>query len=1019
MPTMGHRQYTSGMLGWSAGEELLADANLLKSEGRVSILAFATPSGANYIVVLDYGEPTYDIVFPTDSNPAVIGNSKVCKSSEEAFAQYGSIVSTYGSNSTDGKASTFEELDQKILGMSTLPKSIAVELQRTGLTSIGQPKTSLNLEYKSTFLSAIVGKDGDGLRMARLYYESFPLEIRLRALKDMRSKTLSEYMTGELVSTLIQTNRTKRQLYQEGINIYKDAEMPRSMILNQMSTVSGNPLFAVRVRFVDQNGNEISGLPYEINVRGILNTKEAYEKTQGGANPGAFSSGTTLMEMGMSDTLHGDSMPGALIEGWGGRSLSPSGYYHLLYQYRTSGSEGMPRGTVKIAVTTNRSTNDKADWGNKRLMVYDVPSDASEGRKGTPVEPVPKMLLFSHNYRIQSGDNPERLTVTIPVFIEPLPIHLIESPPGSGRIVSKWSLSSDSGEIPAHQKVNVEFTVLRPEATGLWETADKMLPESRDGYNDKMLQYEEFTSPEGRAAYRDNAAKASPVKGIRFVLLPDESNAWLVSKEARVMKPNFSGKMNAELTPGRYSLGMMVEINADGSTGLEIVSNETDNRWQLATNFSQLSENLQSAVKQKYGIDRIDRNTRFAPRIIDLGVGEAPAAFYYRKITNRDTTPIGVVGVKMIRTGSIADTGSSRFKNFELNQSVPPLPQGKEPESGSIYDVMGVEFPNIDGGWPSKTTETDERFFDTATLLLSPDSSVDLSLLSQYEQRYEADRDAGNEINPRLRPPAVGQRIEYMGYYIEHRYFDTAVGPTLLNREAALSGGGQNYDMGLLESPFFDTGVIRCMLFYPVSGMMRRKVVIPGQQNLNPKLVISARFSVAQWNPAQASLDRVFHFDVNTSPEGAILSGRWVPLETLGEYAVGMMPDDMAFEKIIESIKKGGLPVRDSPKWNEFWATTMDGWMFGGNDPTGGVDSAAILDPSEAAGGVISPPMMPMPPGAAVGAGGGMMPISGQGQFQLMGSIGKLETEGGALSDIIQAPTPTYGDEDEMGFLEG
>jgi hypothetical protein len=679
----------------------------------------------------------------------------------------------------------------------------------------------------------------------------------------------------------------------------------------------------------------------------------------------------------------------------------------------------MPRGTVKIAVTTSRSTKDKADWGNKRLMVYDVPSDASEGRKGTPVEPVPKMLLFSHNYRIQSGDSPERLTVTIPVFIEPLPMHLIESPPGSGRVVSKWSLSSDSGEIPAHQKVNVEFTVLRPEATGLWETADKMLPESRDGYNDKMLQYEEFTSPEGRAAYRDNTAKASPVKGIRFVLLPDESNAWLVSKQARVMKPNFSGKMNAELTPGRYSLGMMVEINADGSTGLEIVSSETDNRWQLATNFSQLSENLQSAVKQKYDIDRIDRNTRFAPRIIDLGVVEAPAAFYYRKITNRDTTPIGVVGVKMMRTGSIADTGSSRFKNFELNQSVPPLPQGKEPESGSIYDVMGVEFPNIDGGWPSKTTETDERFFDTATLFLSPDSSVDLSLLSQYEQRYEADRDAGNEINPRLRPPAVGQKIEYMGYYIEHRYFDTAVGPTLLNREAALSGGGQNYDMGLLESPFYDTGVLRCMLFYPVSGMMRRKVVIPGQQNLNPRLVISARSSMAQWNPSQASLDRVFHFDVNTSPEGAILSGRWVPLETLGEYAMGMMPDDMAFEKIIQSIKKGGLPVRDSPKWNEFWATTMDGWMFGGNDPSGD-DSAAILDPSEVAGGgggnLISPPMSPMPPSAG---GGSMIPISGQGQFQLMGSIGKLETEGGALSDILQAPTPTYGDEDEMGFLEG
>jgi hypothetical protein len=986
---------------------------LLKSEGRVSLLAFATPTGANYIAVLDYGEPTYDIVFPTDSNPAVHGNSKVCKSSEEAFAQFDTLVATYESNSPDGKASTFEELDQSIMGMTTLPKNIVMELQRTGLTAMGRPKTSMNLHFRDRFLSTIVGKDGGGLRMARLYYESYPLELRLRALKDMRSKVLEEYMTGELVSSLIQTNRTKRDLYQQGISqgMYRDAPMPS--VLNQMSTITGNPLIAVRVRFVDQNGKDISGLPYEINVRGILNTKEAYEATQGGSNPGAFSSGSTLMEMGMADMMYGDSIPGALVENWSGRSLNPNHFYHLLYKYRTSGSEGMPRGTVKISVTTSRTTNDKADWGNKRLMVYDMPSDASESRKGNPVAPVPKMLLYSHNYRLQSEDNAERMTITIPVFVEPLPMHLVESPPGSGRVVSKWSIASEEGEIPAHQKVNVEFTVLRPEATGLWEKADKLLPESRDGYGDSMLQYEEFTSPEGRAAYRDNTSKASPVKGIRFVLIPDESNAWIVSKQPRMMKPNFAGKMNAELTPGKYTLGMLVEINADGSTGLEMVSSESDRRWTLATTFNQLSVDLQSAVKQKYGIDGIDRNTRFAPKVIDLGIVEAPSAFYYRKTTTRDTTPIGVVGVKMIRTGSIADTGSSRFKGYELTQSVPALPSGKEPESGSIYDVMGVEFPNIDGGWPSKSTETDERFFDKVTLFLSPDSSVDLSLLSQYEQRYEAERDKGGQISPQLRTPAVGQKIEYMGYYIEHRYFDTAVGPNLKNQESAMTGAPQEYDMGLLESPFYDTGVIRCLLFYPISGLMRRKVVIPGSQDLNPKLVISARSSMGQWNPGQASMDRVFHFNVKSSPEGAILSGRWVPLETLGEYAMGMMPDDTGFAKIIESIKKGGLPVRDSPKWNEFWATTNDGWMFGGNDPVAN-DSAAQLNPSEVGGGgnLISPPMSAPPTSMPVG---GPMP----GQFNLMGSIGFLETEEGALNDLIQAPTPTYGDEDEMGFVEG
>ena len=37
----------------------------------------------------------------------------------------------------------------------------------------------------------------------------------------------------------------------------------------------------------------------------------------------------------------------------------------------------------------------------------------------------------------------------------------------------------------------------------------------------------------------------------------------------------------------------------------------------------------------------------------------------------------------------------------------------------------------------------------------------------------------------------------------------------------------------------------------------------------------------------------------------------------------------------------------------------------------------------------------------------------------LMGSFGKLETEAGELGDLMQAPTPSYGNEDEMGFVEG
>jgi hypothetical protein len=241
--------------------------------------------------------------------------------------------------------------------------------------------------------------------------------------------------------------------------------------------------------------------------------------------------------------------------------------------------------------------------------------------------------------------------------------------------------------------------------------------------------------------------------------------------------------------------------------------------------------------------------------------------------------------------------------------------------------------------------------------------------------------------------------------------FDTSVGPELKNTEAAFSGAIHEYDMGKITTPFFEVGVLRAMVFYPTSGTMRRKMVVPGSRNVNPSLVVSARHAGSQWNPTQASMDRVFYFDVKSSAEGAALSGRWVPLESMGEFSMSYAPENLAFQNILDAIKRGGLPIRNSPKWNQFWSTTGDGWLFGGNEPTGG-DSSAILDPSEATGGVsnLTSPPVSMPPSAGVGVGG---------QFQVRGSIGKLEDEGG-LYDALIAPTPDYGEFDEdMGFVEG
>ena len=49
-------------------------------------------------------------------------------------------------------------------------------------------------------------------------------------------------------------------------------------ILESQPTVASVPLVAFKVRFVDQNGNEIQGLPYEVSVRGVVNFAEAFQK---------------------------------------------------------------------------------------------------------------------------------------------------------------------------------------------------------------------------------------------------------------------------------------------------------------------------------------------------------------------------------------------------------------------------------------------------------------------------------------------------------------------------------------------------------------------------------------------------------------------------------------------------------------------------------------------------------------------------------------------------------------------
>ena len=838
-------------------------------------------------------------------------------SQKEAYAQFDALFAMYGGVTTDSsgidpkKSGSFEELDEYLLALSELPADIAVELQRRGIANTGKPKRTLNLQYETGLVSRILGPRKDSLKLARIHYESYAKETRMGALRDMRDRIASRYLTSELLSSILMSDRVKRDAYMTQVRAGYTPDISISNYMETQATVAAEPLIAFRVRFVDQTGREVSGMPYEASVRGVLNYKEALLKTNMGANPGAFSSGKMLTEQGMTGGAATDTTNGGQVENWRGRSLDPTYEYHLLYPYRARGKGGTPRGTVKVSITTPRNVNSTADWGNDRLKVYEEVANASEKRDANLTNPSPKMLLYSHNYKLEEGGDPERMVITVPIYIEPLPMHLIESPPGSGNIVSKWSIAEDIGAIPSHQKIPLTFTVLRPKASEAWEQADNAPPSTRDGWQDKFLQYSEFTSPQGRAAYREAEREASPVRGIRFVLMPDRNNTWTTAKKPIFMQPDFMGVMTAEVVPGKYKLNMLIEIKGDGTTGLRLVTSSNDPDHPIATRYDQLSPTLQSAVSQKYPESNISASTLFTPEIIQMGILEAPAGFYYRETNSEDTTPVGAVGVKLFKSGNMQDTGSSRFRNFELKTKIPPLLTGKEIEPGSIYDLLYVDTPAIVNGWPVENTDTDDRVFDTATLLLSPDSSVDLSMLSAYEQRYEAERDAGGETSTRLKPPLVGTRVAYMGYWIEHAWFDSAIGPDLKNSEMAFGGGVHEYEMGRLETPFYDEGVIRLMCYYPQSGVLRRRMMVQGNQEPNPSLVESAVHAYTRHNYQYSSPDRVYHFQVESGPEGAILSGRWCPIEVIGlgngeDNVAGFL--DIVFNEICAEIRRGGGP---------------------------------------------------------------------------------------------------------------
>ena len=194
-------------------------------------------------------------------------------------------------------------------------------------------------------------------------------------------------------------------------------------------------------------------------------------------------------------------------------------------------------------------------------------------------------------------------------------------------------------------------------------------------------------------------------------------------------------------------------------------------------------------------------------------------------------------------------------------------------------------------------------------------------------------------------------------------------------------------------------------------------MVKQAQQTMNPNLVVASVDSYPKYNPQQAAMDRVFHFQVEAGPEGAILSGRWCPLEIIG---FGNLDDmrpgftDEVFEAIKESIRKGGGPLSASqfgekgsmPKWNMFWSTTHDGWLFGGNDGAlpGALDDAEVS--TDGYGANINP---------------SDSTVTVQTANNLSGTTVGFMNEHGNIDDLIHAPQPTYNDDEDndFGFIGG
>lgn len=602
--------------------------SVAKYQENLSLLSARHESGGLcYVVIENYATPQQKQLYPTTFDNSADGTSFVERDAKTAYAKFQQYsISGHGSASSEGVkvqlATSFQDLDSILTSLESFEKPLIQELQRPGVNHTGSQKTALDLRFPEGF---IWGKE-TAYRNAAIYYRSYPKEVRMQALKDMRESVLMDYIEPNVIAEILRANRVVRSAYQ--MSEYEGSLNTFSSNENE-ALLPNTPYSRFKITFIDQKGNKIENLPYAVSVKGAINLREAYDRTNAGKSPGDFPSGATLFENDI------DSTDGQ----------------HQLFRYKIN-DEIPHRGTFRVQVLVPELQAQSA-WSNARLKTYGGSSRGPNDRNGSISPPKSGQVLTNQVFSFTGmGTSHE---VRVPIYLEPVPMHLVMNE--NGQVISKWSTLNEISDLPNHQTVRLRLKISRLKQTALWGQADRN--------SDGVITQEEYQSTAGEAAREAlDFDDKIPVRLMNVEFRPSNENTWLSARDTITTATDLSGVASVVLPPGVYDAFIISQTE----TG-----EKTDNK---------------------------------------IGTFSVPAGVFFRDTSERDTTPIGAAGVKMIDS-------SLTIVDYNLKNPIPRLPTGKSAETNTIYAIRSLTA--IDKGWPNAAgTASNEEAFDYFEVLLPP-----------------------------------------------------------------------------------------------------------------------------------------------------------------------------------------------------------------------------------------------------------------------------------------------------------